>query len=108
MPIRAPQIPSYCHHKAKSLAYMRPGTEFVYLGAYDSPESKLKYDRVVTEWLARGRTPAPAKDAADGLSINELLLAYVRFAQDFYRDTDGAQTLEVEKIAQSIVPLKEM
>ncbi|MEA2986967.1 MAG: hypothetical protein QOD94_3221 [Alphaproteobacteria bacterium] len=106
MPIRTPQIPSYCHHKSKGLAYVKLGHEFVYLGAHDSPESKIKYERVVAEWLGRGRTSSPRNDQPDGPSVNAILLAYWNFAQTFYLDAEGNPSVELDKLAQAIVPLK--
>ena len=50
-----------------------------YLGAYDSPESRAEYDRVVAEWLANGRRLAPATGAAgpsSRLTVAELVLAW--------------------------------
>jgi hypothetical protein len=63
MPIRVPQIPSYCTTKTNGLAYVRLGTEFVYLGAYDSPERKLKYDRVIGPCNSAGRARRTSRSA---------------------------------------------
>src|SRR5436309_10903198 len=108
MPSRTPQIPSYCHHKSKGLAYVKLGHEFVYLGAHGSPESKLKYERVVAEWLARGRSSRLCNSEPDGPSVNEILLAYWKFAQSFYIDPEGRPSLELDKLAQAIVPLRHL
>lgn len=108
---RLPKIPPYCHHRVKDLAYVRLGGAFVYLGRHGSPESKLAYDRAVTEWLARGRLPAQAagNQGAPELSVNEVLLAYWRFAQSFYvNPEDGRPSLEMDKLKQSILPLKDL
>jgi hypothetical protein len=41
MPRSGVSIPSYCHHKAKGLAYAQLNGWFIYLGPYNSPESKV-------------------------------------------------------------------
>jgi hypothetical protein len=97
---RNPHIPSYCHHKAKGLAYVKLGHEFIYLGAYESPESRLKYDRVVTEWLARGRTNVQHENDGEGPAVNTILLAYWKFAQTFYVNPDGQPSLELSVLAK--------
>src|SRR5688500_8636857 len=110
MTVRIFKIPSYCHHKAKGLAFVKLGCDFVYLGRYGSPESKVAYERVVAEWLARGRLPEGCSKDADpeGPSINEVLLAFMRHAQTYYVQPNGSPSLEFDKIAQSIRSLKEL
>ncbi len=59
----------------------------VYLGAYGTAQSRKEYARVIEEWEAAGRCLAPnsAVDTAKStLSINELVLAYWKFAEDYY------------------------
>lgn len=101
-------IPSYCHHKAKGLAYVQLNGHFIYLGAYNSPESKIAYQRTVTEWLARGRLPPQTNDQGAEFSINQMLLDYWKFAQGFYVNVDGSPSLELEKLGQAIVQLKSL
>jgi hypothetical protein len=53
-----------------------------YCGPFEAPESRQKYDRLVAEWLANGRTaPTPATTAR---SVNEILAAYLDFARTYY------------------------
>ena len=48
-------VPAYRLHKARNLANVTIDGRDVYLGRYGSEESKAKYERVIGEWLARGR-----------------------------------------------------
>ncbi len=57
MPNCVPKIPAYCHHRSKGLAYVKLGGAFVYLGRHGSPESRVAYERAVTEWLAAAGCP---------------------------------------------------
>jgi integrase len=99
-------LPAYCHHRTKNRAYVRLSGEFIYLGAYDSPESHAAYQRVVAEWLARGRVPRAAGEG--GPSVNEVLLAYWRWGEGYYVDPDGRPSREMDFIAYCIKPLKEL
>jgi hypothetical protein len=59
-----------------------------YLGKFGTKESHDAYDRLIAEWLAGGRTLATAK-TGDEMSVNEMLVAYWRWAEKTYRDGDG-------------------
>lgn len=115
MPTQFPtvSIPAYCLHKRKNLAYVRLSGDFVYLGPYGSPESKAEYERVVAEWLSRGRTPKAKRDAGsaassspDGISVNEVLLAYWKFVLTYYVAPDGRPGVEQQKVASAIKPVR--
>src|SRR5947209_8403193 len=79
-------LPSYRLHRpsGRAVVTLPDGLgrrRTVYLGAFNSPESKTVYDRVIADWLANGRrlTPVltPGGTAADpGQTINELVLAW--------------------------------
>ena len=64
MPILTRRIPGYRHYKPKDLAVVRIDGKDSYLGKYNSPESREKYDRLIAEWLANGRhLPCSAGEA---------------------------------------------
>ena len=52
-------VPTYRRHKASGQAFVRVDGRNVYLGRYDSPESKREYERVCAEVRAGG---APEED----------------------------------------------
>lgn len=54
-----------------------------YLGPYGSKASKLLYDRLICEWLAAGRQPAPKVTTA--LTIEGLIARYWKYAKTHYR-----------------------
>jgi integrase len=105
MPKLNGRIPKYSLHKASGRAIVTlDGTDH-YLGAYDSPESKVEYDRLIAEWLANGRrAAAPAADEPTQ-SVNELIAAYWEHAKGYYRKPDGAPTQEIETLRQALKPL---
>lgn len=78
------RLPKYGKHKASGQAVIKLGGCDFYLGPYGTKASRIEYDRITAEWLANGRTlPGTSADAA--LSVNELALAYVKFADGYYR-----------------------
>ena len=83
-------IPSYCLHRPSGKAVVRIDGRDHYLGPYDSPESRSEYDRVIAEWLARGRQPEfpEAESRVNSLSVNEVLLKFIDYDERYYRDGD--------------------
>src|SRR5687767_4300314 len=49
--------PSYCRHKTTGRAFVVLAGKFVYLGDHGTQASRDAYDRVIGEWIARGRRP---------------------------------------------------
>ena len=98
------RVPGYCIHTAKQQAYVRLNGEMIYLGQPGSPESKTKYDRLITEWIASGRTYIKPSER-EGISIDEVLLAYRRFAESYYINPDGSNTAELERVNLAIRPV---
>jgi hypothetical protein len=80
------RTPSYRLHKPSGRAVVTIDGRDYYLGVHGSNESRAEYDRIIAEWLANGRrvSKAPVQAASD-LSVNELLLAYLEFAEGYYR-----------------------
>lgn len=48
-------IPKLRLHKASGNAAVMLDGKYLYLGKYGSPESQERYDRVIADWLAKGR-----------------------------------------------------
>jgi len=85
---RQPSQPAYRHHKARNLAVVTIDGKNHYLGPWQSPGSHEKYATLIAEWVRNGGTlPAPVATptvGADRISVNELILAYFKFAQTLY------------------------
>jgi integrase len=79
----------------------------IYLGQPDSPDSRAMYDRLISEWIASGRTYIKQADR-EGISVNEILLAYRRFAESYYVNPDGSNTPELERINLAIRPIADL
>jgi len=105
------RVPSYRHHKQSGQAVVtlpdgRGRRRDITLGDYDTPESRAEYVRVVAAWEAAGRT-LPSAPAGGGTSVNEILLAYWRFAETYYRK-NGEPTSQQERIKRSLKPVREL
>ncbi|HMF10936.1 MAG TPA: hypothetical protein VKE94_01480 [Gemmataceae bacterium] len=74
-------VPSYRRHKSTGQGVVTLNGKDPYLGGYGTAASKANYDKLVAEWLASGR----ALPTASGQSLSEVALAYLRFAEDYYR-----------------------
>jgi integrase len=75
------KLPSFCKHRATGRAVVRLSGKDIYLGPYGSAAAKAEYDRLIAEWLANGRQLLRPDD---GLSVAELILAYVHWAATYY------------------------
>jgi integrase len=102
----APQrIPSYRLHKPSNNAVVTLSGQDVWLGRWNTPESRAKYNRVVAEWLAAGRQ-LPV--SPDDLTIVELIARFWTHAEKFYRRKDGTPTGEADNFKSALKPLKEL
>lgn len=109
---RSPHIPSYRLHKSTGQARVIIDGNHVYLGKYNTQESRERYDRLIAEWLSRGRTQqAPITNGngagGTGPTINQLILAYFDFASGYYQK-HGKPTGEINNIRDALRPLRRL
>jgi integrase len=105
MPRRTP-IPTYRLHKQSGQAVVTlpdglGGRRDVLLGRHGTPESRAEYARVIAEWEANGRRPPQPSTLAADLTVNELILAYYRWAESYYVK-DGKPTSEPATLANAL------
>jgi hypothetical protein len=108
MPSPTPsRLPKYRRYKPKDLAVVRIDGRDIYLGRYDSPESHEKYRRVLAEWLADAPSAPPwtAGKITGAVTINELILAYIEFAESYYVK-NSKPTHEPTHIRLAVRPLR--
>ena len=105
------RIPKLCRHKATGQAVVRLNGQDVYCGKFGTAAAKSEYDRVITEWLQRGRAipgtvrgrPMPGR-SADELSVAEVILAYKAHCDEYYRHSP----LERERVRLAVRPLRQL
>jgi hypothetical protein len=108
-------IPKLTHHKASGKAVVRLSGIDVYCGVFGTTEAKSAYDRAIAEWLARGRVPEPcrgsratAESTKPGISVNEILVGFWKYAEQHYRRPDGTMTNEVNEYKQTLRLVQEL
>jgi integrase len=109
--LKSGSVPSYRYHKARNCAVVTLDGKDHYLGPYQSLDSVSRYDRLVAEWLARGRVAAPPVGNADpadasttDITVSGLVLAYWRHALDYYQESPA----ERERIRLAVRPLRRL
>ncbi len=79
------RTPKYRLHKASGQALVQINGQRIYLGVHGSEESEVKYKRLIAEWLTSHRMTPPKHNgtpvAYGVLTVNELILAYLLFAE---------------------------
>jgi integrase len=79
---RSPRIPGYRKHSSGQARVTLDGKDHL-LGPYGSAASKEAYRRLVAEW-AGGQGRFAPKDEAQPFTVNDLVLAYWKFAKSYY------------------------
>lgn len=92
-PKRPPRTPKYRLHRKSGRAFVEPNGRRVYLGDYESAETRQKYHAVIAEWEANSRTlPVPP----DEITVVELLARFWEHAKGYYKKLDGTPTSELD------------
>ena len=106
-------VPSYRLHRQFGQAIVTLSGQDVLLGTHGSVASRKEYGRLIAEWLANARSRfrhcrwhGGRASAGGGLTVNELILAYWRFAKGYYKN--GRHTSEIPALNQALEPLKEL
>jgi hypothetical protein len=104
MPRLSSSLPRYRCHKASGQAIVTLAGKHHYLGPYGTKASRLEYDRVSAEWVADGRPSASERSHSD-LTVNELLVAYLKFAKAYY---PTGRSGELHGVKRAMRPLREL
>jgi integrase len=105
MPVLTNRHPTYRKHKASGQAIVTLGGRDFYLGPYGTRSSHVEYDRLIQEWLSRGKqAPGPAAD----LTVVELIAAFMDHAETYYRRPDGTLGSEFDNFRCALRPLNRL
>lgn len=111
MPKLKHNLPSYRLHKRSGQAVVTLNGKDHYLGLHGTTESRQAYERLIAEWLSNNhRSPGPpstATSATDAPTINELFVAYWKFAQGYYVK-NGKPTRETNNLREALQPLVQL
>jgi integrase len=98
-------VPSYRRHKASGQAVVTLNGRDHYLGAWNSPQSKAEYERLIGEWLVRGRRLSHRRDGdgdGDEMLLKELVNGYRASVVPNLPD------VEVDKLSRALKPVRDM
>jgi hypothetical protein len=91
--------PAYLLHRPTGQARVRISGKDIYLGKFGTPESRERYEELVTAWLM-GQDPSQVT-----LTIDELALLFLDFAKTYYRHRDGTETRSTNHFRQALRPV---
>ena len=101
-------VPSYRLHKPSGQARTIVRGKHIYLGKYNSPESRRKYARLLAEMsqpttqdIAAGPNPRSL------LLVSEILAKYLDFAEVYYAD-GGKPGKEFRAMIDAVSPVNEL
>lgn len=96
---KARRKPAYLFHRSTGQARVRINGKDFYLGEYDSPASKARYEELLAEWFSGG-------DASTfTITVDELCLRFMAFAAGYYRTPDGEPSSEITCLRYALRPL---
>jgi integrase len=95
-------VPSYRRHRASGQAVVTLNGVDHYLGPWNTPQSRAEYDRVISEWTARGRRLATRDEDPRGRLVKEVIAGYFAHAVATLPD------VEVEKIRTALRLVRSM
>ena len=102
-------VPSYLLHAQSGQARVRINGREYLLGRFGSEESRVRYGKLVSEACSLSVDPLGKNhnDAESGLSVAELLLAFMRHAGSYY-SKDGKKTAEVDCFNSAMRAVREL
>jgi integrase len=106
MSVRPPRQPAYRLHKPSGQAVVTLNDHDHYLGKWNSPESRTEYDRLIAEWLSNRRQLPPTRP--EDVTVSEIILAYWRHVEHYYRHPDSTPTTEVRNIKIALRRLRQL
>ena len=105
---RKSTIPAYKLHAASGQARVIIGGKHIYLGRYNSEESKAEYERLIRKLLSdRAATEMKERvQLSSDLRVVELVRDYLKFARGYYVK-NGVPTPEYTHIYSALTPVRE-
>ena len=77
-----------------------------YLGVHGTPESRLRYERLISAWMQGEPVPARESESSNDITVAEVCVQYLRWAEGYYVK-DGKETSELHNVKHAIKALRE-
>jgi integrase len=106
MPRPRNAVPQPRQHKGRAVldVYENGHRRTRTLGAWGSPEADAEYK----QFLATFATGVLDRPSGPDVSVNEIMVAFLKHADRHYRHTDGTPTSEIRNYKMAIRPLREL
>ena len=98
--------PSYRLHKASGQAVVTIDRKVRYLGVHGTPESRLRYERLISAWMQGEPVPAREPESSNDITVAVVCVQYLRWAESYYVK-DGKETSELHNVKRAIKTLRE-
>ncbi len=82
-----PRIPKYCRNGNR--AYVTLAGKRIYLGKYNSYESKAEYKQLIADWLS-GDSSLTNRSSTEIL-LTQVMLEYLKWAKSYYESSEGKE-----------------
>jgi integrase len=109
----SPRLPKLQFHGATRQGRIWLHGRDVYLGPWGDGDKHhpsaaclAAYHRAVAEWLGSGATAAARAVPAPQRTVTQVLVPYLAFARDYYRDADGSDTGQYERVVAALAPVE--
>jgi integrase len=96
-------VPKYRKHSSGQARVTINGRDY-YLGPWKSQTSIRAYDRIISEYLASGRSPNFGLESQE-LTVAMIMLDYVNYARSYYGD---GKSSELHRIRAALKPVKQL
>jgi integrase len=93
-------VPKYLKHSSGQARVVINGTT-KYLGKHGSKASKQRYDALIAEYLASGRSPAFGIPEAR-LTMADLMLAYLKHCRQYYPTGNNSETEQTKAVLRIV------
>ena len=101
------RTPKHCFHKPTGQGYVRLSGKTFYTGVWGTEEANSHFDRLLTEWLAHGRSMPSLEGREADYWVKDLVADYWVHAETYYRK-DGKPTQELSNIKAAVRPMLEL
>ncbi len=101
-------FPAYRLHRTTGQARVIVGGRHIYLGVYDSPESRQRYAQLIAELKDPANTIRLTQPVGAVLTVAQVLAAYLQFAEQEYPPINGKTNRELVAIKASLKPLAQL